>query len=41
MNKPKHLKKGDKVAIVILSSGLLGEPQCSHQSKVSYKLADH
>ncbi len=34
MNKPKHLKKGDKVAIVSLSSGLLGEPQCSHQLKL-------
>lgn len=33
MNKPKRLKKGDKVAIVSLSSGLLGEPQCSHQLK--------
>jgi muramoyltetrapeptide carboxypeptidase LdcA involved in peptidoglycan recycling len=31
MNKPKRLKQGDKVAIVSLSSGILGEPYCKHQ----------
>lgn len=30
MNKPKQLCKGDKVAIVSLSSGILGEECCSH-----------
>lgn len=30
MNKPKPLKAGDKVAIVSLSSGMLGEEYCSH-----------
>lgn len=30
MNKPKSLKRGDKVAIVSLSSGLLGEEFCGH-----------
>ena len=28
MIKPERLKKGDKVAIVSLSSGLLGEKVC-------------
>ncbi len=31
MIKPKHLNKGDKIAIVSLSSGLLGETSCKHQ----------
>lgn len=31
MKKPNALKKGDKVAIVSLSSGILGEEFCSHQ----------
>lgn len=31
MIKPKKLKKGDKVAIVSLSSGILGEPEIKHQ----------
>lgn len=31
MNKPKHLNQGDKVAIVSLSRGLLGEIKCIHQ----------
>ena len=30
MNKSKALKSGDKVAIVSLSSGMLGEEFCSH-----------
>ena len=31
MLKPKHLQKGDKVAIVSLSSGILGEPEFIHK----------
>ena len=31
MLKPKHLQKGDKVAIVSLSMGLLGEPEFIHK----------
>lgn len=31
MIKPQHLMKGDKVAIVCLSRGLLGEPFCKHE----------
>lgn len=31
MIKPKPLKRGDKVAIVSLSSGILGEPEVRHQ----------
>lgn len=35
MNKPTVLKKGDKVAIVSLSSGILGEPFCAHTLKIA------
>ncbi|MEG0327899.1 MAG: LD-carboxypeptidase [Erysipelothrix sp.] len=31
MMKPSPLKKGDRIAIVSLSSGILGEPFCKHQ----------
>ncbi|MHC5217687.1 S66 family peptidase [Enterococcus sp. LJL128] len=34
MNKPKRLKKGDKIAIVSLSSGLLGEEGTSHNVSI-------
>lgn len=34
MNKPKGLKKGDKVAVVSLSSGILGESFAEHQLKL-------
>lgn len=34
MIKPNRLKKGDKVAIVSLSSGILGEDYCKHQLKL-------
>ena len=34
MIKPQKLKKGDKVAIVSLSSGILGDPRCAHQLEV-------
>ena len=27
---PEPLKKGDKVAIISLSNGIVGEPYCSH-----------
>jgi muramoyltetrapeptide carboxypeptidase LdcA involved in peptidoglycan recycling len=37
MNKPQHLKKGDKIAIVSLSSGILGEAYCEHQLKLGIK----
>ncbi len=35
MNKPEHLKKGDKVAIVSLSSGMLGEPWAIHKLEIA------
>jgi len=34
MRKPNSLKKGDKVAIVSLSSGMLGEEFCSHNLEI-------
>ncbi|WP_310601592.1 S66 family peptidase [Anaerosporobacter sp.] len=34
MIKPKQLSKGDKVAIVSLSSGMLGEEFCSHNIEI-------
>ncbi len=34
MIKPDRLEKGDKVAIVSLSSGILGEESCSHQIRL-------
>ena len=37
MKKPNALKKGDKVAIVSLSSGILGEDFCSHQLELGKK----
>ena len=30
MIKPRALRRGDRVAVVSLSSGMLGEPFCSH-----------
>ena len=35
MIKPKHLEKGDKVAIVSLSSGILGEPWAIHKYQIA------
>mgnify|MGYP003373367374 FL=1 len=35
--KPKKLKKGDKVAIVSLSRGLLGMPFCKHELDIGLK----
>ena len=37
MNRPQVLKKGDKVAIVSLSSGILGESFCKHQVLLGVK----
>lgn len=37
MIKPERLKKGDKVAIVSLSNGLLGEPQFKHMQELGKK----
>lgn len=37
MIKPGHLNKGDKVAIVSLSSGMLGEDFCSHNIEIGLK----
>ena len=31
MIKPKKLQKGDKIAIVSLSSGIMGEDFCRHE----------
>lgn len=35
--KPKKLQKGDKVAIVSLSSGILGEPELNLQLNLGIK----
>ncbi len=37
MKKPQSLKKGDKVAIVSLSRGLLGMPFCKHELDLGIK----
>ena len=37
MLKAKKLQKGDKVAIVSLSSGMLGEDFCSHNIEIGVK----
>ena len=37
MIKPKKLNKGDKVAIVSLSRGLLGMPFCKHELDLGLK----
>ncbi len=37
MIKPQNLKKGDKVAIVSLSRGLLGMPFCKHELDIAMK----
>lgn len=37
MNRPEKLKKGDKVAIVSLSSGMLGEEFCSHNLEIGVR----
>ena len=37
MIKPKHLEKGDEVAIVSLSSGILGEADVIHRLYIAEK----
>ena len=37
MIKPKVLKKGDKIAIVSLSRGLLGMPFCKHELDIAIR----
>ncbi len=37
MNKPKHLSVGDKVAIISLSSGILGEAFAKHELELGEK----
>ena len=37
MQQAKKLRKGDKVAIVSLSSGMLGEEFCSHNIEIGVK----
>ena len=37
MLKPQKLNKGDKVAIVSLSRGLLGMPFCKHELDIAIK----
>ena len=37
MNKPEKLNKGDKIAIVSLSRGLLGMPFCKHELDLGLK----
>lgn len=34
---PAPLKKGDKVAVISLSSGILGEPYCAHEKELGIK----
>ena len=37
MNKPQKLNKGDKIAIVSLSRGLLGMPFCKHELDIAIR----
>ena len=37
MRKPHALKKGDKAAVISLSSGILGEESCAHQLNLGTK----
>lgn len=37
MNRPHKLKKGDRVAVVSLSSGMLGEEFCSHNLEIGIR----
>ena len=34
---PEPLKKGDRVAVICLSSGILGEPYCAHEKELGIK----
>lgn len=35
---PQPLKKGDKVAVICLSSGIIGEPCCAHEKELGLKM---
>lgn len=35
---PEPLKKGDKVAVICLSSGIIGEPYCAHEKELGLKM---
>ena len=37
MRKPEPLRRGDKVAVVSLSSGMLGEESCRHNVALGTK----
>lgn len=37
MQCARKLKKGDRVAVVSLSRGMLGEPFCSHNIEIGVK----
>ena len=37
MLKPRKLKAGDRIAIVSLSNGMLGEEFCSHNIEIGVK----
>ena len=34
---PQQLQKGDKVAVICLSSGVIGEPYCAHEKELGIK----
>ena len=35
---PEPLQKGDKVAVICLSSGIIGEPYCAHEKELGLKM---
>ena len=37
MIRPRHLERGDKIAIVSLSSGILGMPFCAHELEIGLR----
>ena len=37
MLEPRPLKKGDRIAVISLSSGILGEPYCTHEKALGVK----
>ena len=38
MTEPRPLKKGDRVAVISLSNGILGEPFCAHEKELGVKM---
>lgn len=38
MHNPEPLRRGDKVAVISLSSGILGEPYCAHEKELGIKM---